>query len=46
MVPRGPLGRKQMSHLHTYAGAEHPHAPQNPEVLDVASMNRKNAKAA
>jgi large subunit ribosomal protein L13 len=46
MVPRGPLGRQQMTHLHTYAGAEHPHAPQNPEVLDVASMNRKNAKAA
>ena len=24
------------------AGAEHPHGGQNPELLDVASMNRKN----
>ncbi len=44
MVPRGPLGRQQMSCLKIYAGAEHPHAAQNPEVLDVAAMNPKNAK--
>jgi large subunit ribosomal protein L13 len=42
MVPRGPLGRQQMKNLRVYAGPEHPHAAQNPEVLDVASMNRKN----
>jgi large subunit ribosomal protein L13 len=42
MVPRGPLGRQQMKNLHLYNGPEHPHAGQNPEVLDVASMNRKN----
>ncbi|MEX0807681.1 MAG: 50S ribosomal protein L13 [Dongiaceae bacterium] len=46
MVPRGPLGRKQMSNLRVYAGPEHPHGPQNPEALDVASMNRKNTRAA
>lgn len=42
MVPRGPLGRAQMRNLRVFAGAEHPHVAQNPEVLDVASMNRKN----
>ena len=42
MVPRGPLGRAVMKNLHLYNGTEHPHAGQNPELLDVASMNRKN----
>jgi len=42
MIPRGPLGRQQMKALHLYAGTEHPHDGQQPEVLDVASMNRKN----
>ena len=39
---RGPLGRAQMRNLRIYAGAEHPHGAQNPQVVDVASMNRKN----
>ena len=42
MVPRGPLGRQQMKNLHLYAGTEHPHSGQQPETLDVASLNRKN----
>ncbi len=42
MIPRGPLGRQQMRNLRIYNGTEHPHAAQNPNVLDVASMNRKN----
>jgi large subunit ribosomal protein L13 len=42
MIPRGPLGREQMRNLRIFAGAEHDHAAQNPEVLDVAAMNRKN----
>jgi large subunit ribosomal protein L13 len=42
MIPRGPLGRQQMRALHLYNGTEHPHAGQNPQTLDVASMNRKN----
>ncbi len=45
MVPRGPLGRQIMGNLRVYAGSEHPHAAQNPEVLDVASMNRKNSRS-
>src|SRR3546814_9557607 len=42
MVPRGPLGRQQMRNLRIFAGTDHPHAAQNPEVLDVAAMNRQN----
>jgi large subunit ribosomal protein L13 len=46
MLPRGPLGRKQLGNLRVYKGAEHPHAAQNPVTLDVASLNRKNARSA
>ena len=35
MLPKGPLGRQMYSKLHVYAGAEHPHAAQKPEVLTV-----------
>ena len=45
MVPRGPLGRQVMRNLRVYAGPDHPHAAQNPRPLDVAAMNRKNARA-
>ena len=33
MLPKGPLGRQMLTKLHVYAGAEHPHAAQKPEVL-------------
>jgi large subunit ribosomal protein L13 len=46
MLPRGPLGRKQLGNLRVYKGPEHPHAAQQPEALDVAAMNRKNVKVA
>jgi large subunit ribosomal protein L13 len=46
MLPRGPLGRRQLGNLRVYAGAEHPHAAQTPEKLDIAAMNRKNARSA
>lgn len=44
MIARGPLGRQIMSNLRVYPGAEHPHEAQQPEVLDVASMNPKNKR--
>ena len=46
MLPRGPLGRQQLGNLRVYAGTEHPHEAQQPETVDVASMNRKNMRAA
>lgn len=44
MITRGPLQRKQMKHLHVYAGAEHPHEGQQPTILDVAALNPKNKR--
>jgi large subunit ribosomal protein L13 len=46
MLPRGPLGRRQLGNLRVYRGPEHPHAAQQPEPLDVAAMNRKNTRSA
>jgi large subunit ribosomal protein L13 len=35
MLPKGPLGRQMAKKLHVYAGAEHEHAAQKPEVLEI-----------
>ncbi len=45
MLPRGPLGRKQLGNLRVYPGTEHPHEAQKPEALDVGALNRKNKAA-
>ena len=44
MIPRGPLGRVQMKNLKVYAGIEHGHEAQKPEVYDFASRNPKNKR--
>jgi large subunit ribosomal protein L13 len=46
MLPGNRLSRKIIGNLKVYAGAEHPHEAQNPEVLDIASMNPKNKRSA
>jgi large subunit ribosomal protein L13 len=47
MLPKeSPLARAQLSHLKVYAGAEHPHAAQNPESIAFAEMNAKNVRSA
>ena len=46
MLPGNRLSRKQMTNLRVYAGTEHPHEAQSPEVLDVKSMNSKNTRVA
>lgn len=46
MLPGGPLSRQQMTNLRVYTTADHPHEAQNPEVLDVKSMNKKNTRSA
>lgn len=33
MLPKGPLGRQMFKKLHVYAGPDHKHAAQKPEVL-------------
>lgn|SRR5690554_668948 len=35
MLPRGPLGRAMFRKLKVYAGAEHNHAAQQPQTLDI-----------
>jgi large subunit ribosomal protein L13 len=45
MVPRGPLGRQIMRALKVYAGSQHPHEAQAPQILDVAAMNAKNKRS-
>ena len=45
MLPKeSPLARKQLAKLRVYAGAEHPHAAQNPVTVDFKSKNRKNSR--
>jgi large subunit ribosomal protein L13 len=47
MMPgESPLARQQFAKLRVYGGADHPHAAQNPEVVDFKSKNSKNAKVA
>ena len=46
MLPGGPLSRQQMTNLRVYSGAEHGHEAQNPEIVDVKSMNPKNSRSA
>ena len=45
MITRGPLASEQMTHLYVYAGAEHPHTGQKPEIYDFGAKNRKNKRA-
>ena len=35
MLPRNPLGRAMFKKLKVYAGSEHPHAAQQPQVLNI-----------
>jgi large subunit ribosomal protein L13 len=45
MLPKGPLGRRQLGNMRVYTGPEHPHESQKPEILDIASLNSKNKRA-
>lgn len=44
MLSRDALGRQQLSNLRVFAGPQHPHEPQKPELVNVAAMNPKNAR--
>ena len=45
MLPEGNMGRLLLTNLRVYKGADHPHAAQSPEVIDIAAQNRKNKRA-
>ena len=38
MLPKTKLGAAQLKHLKVYAGAEHPHAAQQPEVFEISQV--------
>ncbi len=42
MLPSGALAKKQLSKLKIYSGTDHPHAAQNPEIIDLSKLNKKN----
>tara|TARA_Y100001960_G_C14495543_1_gene738919 strand:- start:22 stop:483 length:462 start_codon:yes stop_codon:yes gene_type:complete len=42
MIPKGPLGRKQLSNCKIFSGSEHSHMAQNPKHLDISKLNVKN----
>ncbi|MDC7674773.1 50S ribosomal protein L13 [Asticcacaulis machinosus] len=46
MLPKeSPLARAQLTHLRIYAGSEHPHEAQQPEVIDFKALSRKNVRS-
>ena len=42
MIPKGPLGRKQLSNCKIFTGPNHNHEAQNPEIFDISKLNKKN----
>ena len=38
MLPKNSLGRQQLSKLKVYAGAEHPHAAQQPQPYEITQI--------
>ena len=42
MLPGGALAKKQLTKLKIYSGTNHPHAAQNPEIIDLSKLNKKN----
>ena len=42
MLPGGVLGRKQLNKLKIYSGNDHPHSSQNPKIIDLSKLNKKN----
>ena len=44
MLPGGPLAKKQLSKLKIYDGTSHPHTAQNPIIINLSELNKKNIK--
>ena len=42
MLPGGALAKKQLTKLKIYSGSNHPHEAQNPESIDLKTLNKKN----
>ena len=46
MLTRNRLNRQALGKLRVFAGPDHPHAAQQPEVIDLAARNPKNKRSA
>ena len=44
MIPKGPLGSKQLSNCKIYNSSSHPHLAQNPKLIKINELNSKNAR--
>ena len=42
MLPGGVLGKKQLTKLKIYSGGKHPHTAQNPKIIELDKLNKKN----
>ena len=42
MLPSGVLGRKQLTKLKIYSGSNHPNEAQNPKIIELNNLNKKN----
>ena len=42
MLPGGVLGKKQLTKLKIYSGDNHPHTSQNPKIIQLGKLNKKN----
>ena len=42
MLPGGPLAKKQLTKLKLYTGESHPHEAQNPKIIELSKLNKKN----
>ncbi len=38
MLPKNHLGARLLENMHVYNGSEHPHAAQNPKVIDINKL--------
>ena len=44
MIPKGPLGSKQISNCLIYESDNHPHKAQNPMQINLRDLNKKNVR--
>ena len=42
MIPKGPLGKQQLSNCKIFNGSEHSHQAQSPTLIDISKFNNKN----
>ena len=41
MLPKNKLAKVQLGRLHVFAGEEHPHTPQKPQVFEIAQVSQQ-----